>query len=100
MEGKPFHLLAAHCQHGEQATVVGYIRGHGLSADTPNLTVSSFGGHPGVKGNGYVPYYMVFDHRGDLRYHHMCGNYHGGRRPQDDRMGRAPCGRSAADLPG
>jgi len=36
------------------------------------------GGHPKVKGNGYVPYYMVFDHTGKLAHHHMCGNYHGG----------------------
>ena len=34
--------------------------------------------HPGVKGNGYVPYYVVFDHKGDMAYHHMCGPYHGG----------------------
>jgi len=31
-----------------------------------------------VKGNGYVPYYMVFDRHGELAYHHMCGDYHGG----------------------
>lgn len=42
------------------------------------MTVTSFGGHPGVKGNGHVPYYMVFDHTGKLAHHHMCGAYHGG----------------------
>ncbi len=42
------------------------------------MTVSSQGGHPKVKGNGYVPYYMVFDHTGKLAHHHMCGAYHGG----------------------
>ena len=78
MEGRPFHLLAAHCQRGEKSTVVSYIRSKGLAEDTPNMTVSSFGGHPNVKGNGYVPYYMVFDHTGALRHHHMCGAYHGG----------------------
>lgn len=70
--------MATHCQRGEKSSVVGYIKSKGLAADTPNMTVSSFGGHPGVKGNGYVPYYMVFDHRGKLRQHHMCGAYHGG----------------------
>ncbi|NJN14328.1 MAG: hypothetical protein HC813_01385, partial [Planctomycetes bacterium] len=50
----------------------------GLSPAAPNFTVSSFGGHPKVKGNGYVPYYLVFDHHGDLAHHHMCGDYHGG----------------------
>ena len=42
------------------------------------MTVTSFGGHPGVKGNGHVPYYMVFDHTGKLRRQHMGGAYHGG----------------------
>ncbi|MHC4817346.1 MAG: hypothetical protein ACYTF8_04780 [Planctomycetota bacterium] len=57
---------------------MGYIREKKLAADTPNFTVTSFGGHPKVKGNGYVPYYMVFDQHGKLAYHHMCGAYHGG----------------------
>jgi hypothetical protein len=55
-----------------------YLRSQKFSPSSPNFTVTSFGGHPGVKGNGYVPYYMVFDHRGKLVHHHMCGAYHGG----------------------
>lgn len=78
LEGQPFHLLATHCQKDTKANVVSYIRGHELAEDTPNMTISSFGGHRGVKGNGSVPYYMVFDHTGKLRRQHMCGAYHGG----------------------
>lgn len=78
LEGKPFHLLAAHCQNQPKEDVVEYIRGKGLAPDSPNMTVTSFGGHPQVKGNGYVPYYMVFDHTGKMVRHHMCGDYHGG----------------------
>jgi len=78
LEGKPFHLLAAHCQQQPREKVVSYIRSQGLSANTSNFTVTSFGGHPKVKGNGYVPYYMVFDQHGKLVHHHMCGGYHGG----------------------
>ena len=78
LEGRPFHLVASHCQRGTQSDVVNYIKSKGLAADTPNVTVTSMGGHPGVKGNGYVPYYMVFDHKGNLAHHHMCGAYHGG----------------------
>jgi hypothetical protein len=78
LESKPFHLVASHCQRNTQENVVAYIRGKGLSPDSPNFTVTSFGRHPKVKGNGYVPYYMVFDQHGDLAYHHMCGDYHGG----------------------
>jgi len=58
--------------------VVAYIKGKGLAADTPNMTITSFGGHQAVKGNGSVPYYMVFDHTGRLVQQHMCGEYHGG----------------------
>ena len=78
LEGKPFHLVAAHNQRDTKENVVSYIQGQGLAADTPNVTVTSFGRHPKVKGNGYVPYYMVFDQHGDLVHHHMCGAYHGG----------------------
>ena len=78
LEGKPFHLIASFCQRGKREDAVAYIRGKGLAADTPNLTVTYQGRHPQVKGNGYVPYYMVFDHTGRMVHHHMCGNYHGG----------------------
>lgn len=78
LEGTPFHLIASHCQQGTQAEVVAYVKSKGLAADTPNVTVTQQGRHPGVKGNGYVPYYMVFDHTGRLAHHHMCGDYHGG----------------------
>ena len=78
LEGKPFHLLASHCQKDTRENVVGYIKSKGLDSASPNFTVTSFGGHPKVRGNGFVPYYMVFDQHGDLVHHHMCGDYHGG----------------------
>ena len=78
LEGRPFHLLAAHCQSNPKEEVVAYIKSKGLAANSPNFTVTSFGGHPKVKGNGFVPYYMVFDQHGKLAQHHMCGGYHGG----------------------
>jgi len=78
LEGKPFHLVASHNQNGRQQDVVGYIRSKGLALTTPNVSVTSFGGHPKVKGNGFVPYYMVFNQHGELVYHHMSGAFHGG----------------------
>lgn len=78
LKSKPFHLVASHCQRDRRENVVRYLRSQGLPLDTPNVTVTSFGRHPEIKGNGYVPYYAVFDHHGKLVYHHMCGNYHGG----------------------
>ncbi|MHC4859143.1 MAG: hypothetical protein ACYTDY_03515 [Planctomycetota bacterium] len=78
LEGRPFHLIATHCQNNPKEEVVAYLESKELRPSTPNFTVTSFGGHPSVKGNGYVPYYMVFDHRGRLVQHHMCGSFHGG----------------------
>ncbi|MFT7618732.1 MAG: hypothetical protein ACI97A_002379 [Planctomycetota bacterium] len=78
LEDKPFHLVASHCQATPKNEVLAYIKSKGLSPTTPNVTVTSQGRHPQVKGNGYVPYYAVFNHHGDLVHHHMCGDYHGG----------------------
>lgn len=78
LEGQPFHLLAAYRQRQPKEEVVAYARSQGIRATAPNFTISGQGGHPQVKGNGYVPYYMVFDHTGNLAHHHMCGAYHGG----------------------
>ncbi len=78
LEGRPFHLIATDRQRSDRDSQLAYLKGLGLSVDSPNFTVTSGGGHPGVKGNGYVPYYMVFDHRGRLAREHMGGAYHGG----------------------
>ena len=79
LEGKPFHLIASHCQNtSSRKEVIAYLRANGFSGTSPNMTITKQGRHPDVPGNGYVPYYIVFDHTGKLRHHHMCGNYHGG----------------------
>ncbi len=78
LEDRPFHLIASHCQNNPKSEVVAYIKKQGVAADAPNFTVTSQARHPDVQGNGHVPYYIVFDHRGKLVHHHMCGAYHGG----------------------
>jgi len=95
LEGKPFHLVASFCQKGTREDTTAYIKGQGLAADTPNMTVTYQGRHPQVKGNGSVPYYIVFDHTGKMVQHHMCGNYHGGDGLKmiewvDDLLAKAP----------
>ncbi len=77
-QDKPFHLIATHRQGRPKDEVVAFIKGFGLSGDVSNFSVTNGGRHPGVAGNGYVPYYMIFDHTGRLVYDHMCGDYHGG----------------------
>jgi len=66
LEDKPFHLIAAFSQHGTKEWAESYLRSKGLAPSAPNFTVTKGGRHPDVKGNGYVPYYMVFDHTGKL----------------------------------
>ncbi len=79
LEDKPFHLIASHCQDtSSRKEVIAYLRNNGMSPFAPNLTITKMGRHPDVRGNGYVPYYIVFDHTGKLVHHHMCGTYHGG----------------------
>jgi len=34
----------------------------------------------------YVPYYLIFDHTGKLRYNHMAGPYHGGDRDKYQKL--------------
>jgi len=52
----------------------------------PNLTITKNGSHPDVQGKRnedgvrLMPYYLVFDHTGNLVKHHMGGAYHGGDR--------------------
>lgn len=79
LEGKPFHLVASHCQDtSSKKDVIGYVRANGFSGTSPNMTILKNGRHPDVKGAGFVPYYIVFDHRGKIRRHHQGGSYHGG----------------------
>jgi hypothetical protein len=79
LQDKPFHIVASHCQDtSSRKEVIAYLRNNNMSAFAPNMTITKNGRHPDVPGNGYVPYYIVFDHTGKLVHHHMCGSYHGG----------------------
>ena len=78
LRGELFHLVASHNQDGGPSHVVHEIFQNGLDLDSPNVSVTKFGHHPGVEGTGFVPYYMLFDHHGDLVRHHQGGPYHGG----------------------
>ncbi len=41
LEGRPFHLLASHCQNGNKEEVVAYLKSKGMGSNPPNITVSS-----------------------------------------------------------
>ena len=76
LEGSPFHLIASHNQRGDDASARHEIFQNGLDPLTSNVSVVKAANHSWVTGTGYVPYYMVFDHHGDLVHHHQGGPYH------------------------
>ena len=78
LEGKNFHLVASYNQRGSQEKALHEIFQNGLSVAPPNVSATMSARHPKVQGIKYVPYYIVFDHHGDLVYHHQGGPYHGG----------------------
>ena len=80
LEGQPFHLIASYNQRGNPEKALHEIFNNGLSVTSGNVTPTLQARHPGVTGITYVPYYLVFDHHGDLVYHHQGGPYHGGDR--------------------
>ncbi|MEM7165163.1 MAG: hypothetical protein AAF581_06835 [Planctomycetota bacterium] len=80
LEGKPFHLIASYNQRGTAKTALHEAFENGVDPLGANVTATLQSRHPGVTGIRYVPYYLVFDHHGDLVYHHQGGPYHGGDR--------------------
>jgi len=78
LNGAPFHLIASHNQNGSDEAAKHEIFQNGFDPLSANTTVARHARHPGVRGTGYVPYYLVFDEHGDLAYHHQGGPYHGG----------------------
>jgi len=79
LEDQPFHLIATHRQNNAtRSEVIAYLKANGLSVFTPNFSVTKMGSHPDIPGNGFAPYYAVFDHTGTLVHDHMGGSYHGG----------------------
>lgn len=78
LEGQPFHLIASFNQNGTEEIALHELFQNGVPLTTTNVSATMQARHPGVRGTGYVPYYLVFDHHGDLVYHHQGGPYHGG----------------------
>lgn len=77
LEKKPFHLIASYCQGGNQASALSLLKRNRWSPAMKNVSVMRFTDFPKAPVK-YVPYYLIFDHTGQLRYNHMGGPYHGG----------------------
>lgn len=73
-----FHLIASYCQRGEKDAALRYLRSRGWSEEMENISVMFQTRYASELKINYVPYYLIFDHTGKLRYHHMAGRYHGG----------------------
>ena len=55
-----------------------FLKSQGWSEELENMSVMYQTRFPDEVKITYVPYYLIFDHTGKLRYHHMAGPYHGG----------------------
>lgn len=77
-QDEPFHVIASYCQRGEKDPALEYLKSQGWSEEMENLSVMYQTRFPDKVKITYVPYYLIFDHTGKLRYHHMAGPYHGG----------------------
>jgi len=75
---RPVHIILTYVEDRPKQQTIAYFAGLGLSAECPNITITKDGKHPTLKTKDYLPYYMVFDHRGRLAHHHMGGAYHRG----------------------
>ncbi len=75
---KPFHVIASHCQAGDKDATLKFLKSSGWDEEITNLTIMSRTDYPDDIEITHVPYYLIFDHTGKLRHHHMAGPYHGG----------------------
>ncbi len=76
LEGKPFHLIASHCQSWGGDTALKKLQEEGWNEQMKNVTVMSRTTFD-VPAR-YVPYYIIFDESGKLIHHNMGGPFHGG----------------------
>ena len=75
----PLHIIASYCQRGSKDPALEFLKSKGW--DEEKMTNMSVMYQTRYTNDGkitYVPYYLIFDHTGKLRYHHMAGPYHGG----------------------
>lgn len=75
---RPVHMILTYAEDRDKEQTVAWFAEQGMSSDCPNLTITKDGKHPTIKSEGYLPYYLVFNHRGKLVHHHMGGPYHRG----------------------
>ena len=75
---EPFHVIASDCQRGDKGAALGILKSEGWDESMTNVSVMHQTRYPDDVKITYVPYYLIFDHTGKLRYHHMAGPYHGG----------------------
>lgn len=77
LKEQPFVLIASDCQHHGKAKSLELLKAHRWTKDIKNISVMDFTDFPKAPVE-FVPYYLIFDHTGKLRYNHMAGPYHGG----------------------
>ena len=77
LENQPFQLIASYCQSGGKESAFSLLKRNKWTEKQKNFSVMRFTDFEKAPVE-YVPYYLIFDHTGKLRYNHMAGPYHGG----------------------
>lgn len=77
LKEEPFHLIASYCQRGTKEGALAALKKGGWTKELKNTSVMNQTRFPKAPVK-YVPYYLIFDHTGKLRYNHMAGSFHGG----------------------
>jgi hypothetical protein len=77
-QDEPFHVIASYCQRGAKGPTLKFLKTQGWSEELENISVMYQTTYSRDVEITYVPYYLIFDHTGKLRHHHMAGPYHGG----------------------
>ena len=74
----PLHVIASYSQSEEKDPVVAFLKSVGWDEAMDNFSVMHQTHYsPEVEVTG-LPFYLLFDHTGKLRYHHVAGTDPGG----------------------
>lgn len=79
LKNRPFHLVASHSQRfGDKESALKLLKSAKWREEMTNVSLVGYGYAPKGIEHRYVPFYLLFDHTGKLRYYHQAGPYHGG----------------------
>lgn len=75
---EPLQVIASYCQNGRKETALKLLKTKGWTEEVQNLTVMFRTEYEADFKIAFAPYYLIFDHTGKLRHHHLAGSTNGG----------------------